>query len=201
MPQCRLPRYPLLAALTLLAALLLTASPALAEWGDCDACHHGGGGGAGGFPYGVCAHCHHVIDFGPFHDPEDPGLVCANCHGPSGLHVTHPWAEACAECHMPAHIHGPHLFDAVPQPCNTNEIVELRGTNLGDTRGTSVIRVGKRRYGPNAAKVLFWSNTEVRFQLPPFSAALPAGQTMQRNVWVVVGGVRSNKVPLTIYQP
>jgi hypothetical protein len=191
-------------SLTLLLAaalLLLCAAPAAAEWGACDDCHHGPASQPpDGFEYGVCAHCHHVIDFGPQHDPDDPSLVCAHCHTSGDLHYVHLWEEACVECHVPTHIQGPHIYELYPTELYVSEILEIRGTNFGDTQGTSVIRLGKRRYRAANTNVLFWSNTQIRFRVPPFML-WPEGVSHTRRVWVRVGGVASNKLIVTITQP
>jgi hypothetical protein len=189
------------ACLLALLALCLFAAPAPAEWDACDGCHQGGGGDPPtGFPYGVCAHCHHVIDFGPQHDPDDPTLVCSQCHTKDGLHYVHHWESACQECHGPVHINTPRVYELQPTQSYTYRVVEIRGTNFGDTQGSSIIRLGKKRYRSTNPNVLFWSNTEIRFLLPMFSA-WPSGATHTRKVWVNVGGVASNKKVITITQP
>ncbi len=117
-----------LAALFACLLLLAAAQPALAEWGGCDDCHQGiGGPPGGGFPYGVCAHCHHQIDYGPIHDPDDPGLVCANCHTPSGCHYVHHWEEACQECHGPVHVQGPHIYEVTPEATFAGREIDILG--------------------------------------------------------------------------
>lgn len=191
---------PHLLAVVLVLVCCLAAAPALAEWGDCEGCHHGGGEPPTGFPYGVCAHCHHVIDFGPHHDPEDPTLICAQCHTAEGLHFSHHWEEACLECHGPEHIDTPYIYELAPTAAYTYTVVEIRGANFGDTQGASVIRLGKKRFRAGNPKVLFWSNTEIRFRLPLFNA-WPEGATRTRRVWVRVDGVASNKRVVTITQP
>jgi hypothetical protein len=200
----RLPAVLLLTALAL-ALPLLAAPPALADWGACDECHQGTGGGGSGFPYGVCAHCHHVINFGPFHDPENPDMVCGNCHGPDGLHTTHHWVGVCQECHGPVHIQKPHVYEVTPRnpsspDLHPNSEVRILGTNLGDTQGTSVVRVGPKRYKAGSKKVLSWSNTEVRLVLPLY-LSWPSGTTQTRKVWVNIGGKLSNKMTVSITEP
>ena len=178
-----------------LAAALLLAPQALADF-SCDYCHEGIGGPPTDFPYGVCAHCHHVIYFGPFHDPENPEFRCGNCHTSSGLHYVHHWQRACLECHGPVHVKGPRIFELSPTAAYTREVVEIRGTNFGDRQGTTVLRVGIKRYLAGSRKVLFWSNTEIRFRV--WDYVWPPNATYVRYVWLNKGGVLSNKRPLTI---
>jgi len=197
-------RNSLLLAVFMLVALIAAMNAPVARGDDphhtgdpaCDMCHSEGGGGPGGtFPYGVCQHCHHVVNFGPHHDPSQPEMAnCGGCHTPDGLHYSHHWEGVCLECHGPVHEENPRAYELTPTECYTREVVTIKGTNFGDAPGK--VRIGLLVYQPTSAKILFWSNTEVRFRVKDYP--WPSGTTRTKNVWVKVNGVASNKLPLTI---
>jgi hypothetical protein len=174
-------------ALVLLASLclLVAASPALAEWGECERCH--------------------LINFSPRHDPEELAASCEVCHPPEALHFIHPWEEACQGCHAddgrgPVPERGPRIFELDHSCAQTRQMLVIRGTGFGHAQGTGAVRIGRIHYGAGSPKVLSWSNTEIRVRLPAYRR-WESGRRRTRNVKVIVEGVRSNRVALEIVHP
>ena len=91
----------------------------------------------------------------------------------------------------------PHIDQLSPVVAAPLDVVSIYGSNFG-TKGK--IRVGSKVYKPASDLILFWSNNRIDFQLKAY-AKWPSGKVAPVDVWVVVGGIKSNKVPLTIAVP
>jgi len=94
----------------------------------------------------------------------------------------------------------PCLFELRPAVASPGETVTLLGAGLGQTPEGSILRLGRKRYRAGSAKIILWSDTEVHFRLPAYGR-WPQGTTRTRRVWVRVGGLKSNWLPLTIIKP
>jgi hypothetical protein len=94
----------------------------------------------------------------------------------------------------------PSLFELRPAVASPGETVALLGAGLGETPEGSILRLGRKRYRAGSSKIILWSDTEVHFRLPAYGR-WPQGTTRTRRVWVQVGGLKSNRLPLTITKP
>jgi hypothetical protein len=92
----------------------------------------------------------------------------------------------------------PHIDQLSPVLAAPLQQVTIFGSNFGSAPGK--IRVGDKLYKPASEQIISWSGNRIDFQLRAYPK-WPSGKTAVVDVWVIVGGIKSNKVPLTITVP
>jgi hypothetical protein len=87
----------------------------------------------------------------------------------------------------------PVITDIMPSPCYPEEVVQIYGSNFGESQGLSTIHLNRRTYDATRPRIRFWSDTEIELKIPKFKCA-SFKQKDGRNpkIWVTVDGQISN---------
>lgn len=91
----------------------------------------------------------------------------------------------------------PYITNVSSNPCLTNQVITISGERFGEIQGDSIIRLGLKDFPAGSPRIILWSDTRIDFKIPAYKS-WPLGSTGTRKLWVIVNGLSSNKIQLTI---